>query len=454
MNVNPRFVPTPELITAHKRSSMHVHPSQRDDIIPGTFEDTRDMKLYATFSIPLIHGWLPPKDDPACEAFARQALSYDEAQNLMFREEELEDKLSNSSTGLTEQEQQIYQDILTIKSWLNSSATQLTKWGLEVITRSIQPGTFAILFRNDHFSTLYRHPQTHQLFTLVTDAGYYSHDEIVWESLVDINGERAEFFSGDFRLVGGPQQEPSQDIPGAWYTDDESTTQGGEWQTVQSRRGRNGESQPEPPVSPMSANHEQEDRDLALALQLQEEEDERHRSEQAARRRESQLSEQYIEQQGRGTTARTGPQRGRGGSSRGGLVSARGSSTSVNIPVRGGSTTARGGRPGQHVRPLVPPANTTHRPTNAEDDDAPPSYEQASKAEPYVPPTGHPNHPSSSPSSATSARRRQTLSGIGPGQQPQTQAGPSTPVGAGRGRPMPAHQHSASAGRDKDCLVM
>ncbi|ETS84743.1 hypothetical protein PFICI_02768 [Pestalotiopsis fici W106-1] len=458
MNVNPRYVPTPELVNLHKRNSTHVHPSERDDTVPGTFEDTRDMKLYSTFSIPLIHGWLPRNDDPAYAAFSRQATSYDEAQNLMFREEELEDKLSNSSAGLTEQEQQIYQDIITIRSWLSSSATQLTRWGLTVITKSIQPGTFAILFRNDHFSALYRHPQTHQLFSLVTDAGFYTHDEIVWESLVDVNGERTEFFSGDFRLVGGPEQGLSQNVQEHWYDADDSGAQGGEWQTVRNRNGRNAQGRSDPPGSPMSGDHEQEDRDLALALQLQEEEDERHRNEQAARRRESQLSEQFIEQQGRGGTARTGPLgRGgnaRGGSVRGGLAPARTSSASINVPVRGGSNTARGGRPVQQVRPLVPPVNTTHRPTNPEDEDAPPSYEQASRAEPYVPPTGHPNHPSSTPSSATTARRRTTLSGNGPPQPSPPQAGPSNPGGMGRGRPMAAHQQSASVGRDKDCLVM
>ena len=39
---------------------------------------------------------------------------------------------------------------------------------------------------------------------LVTDAGYSSHEEIVWESLVDVNGRDGELFSGDFRPVGGP----------------------------------------------------------------------------------------------------------------------------------------------------------------------------------------------------------------------------------------------------------
>ncbi|KAI0130293.1 hypothetical protein BJ170DRAFT_681747 [Xylariales sp. AK1849] len=470
MNVNPRYVPTPELITAHKRTSLtHVHPSERGDCIPGTFEDTRDMKLYATFSIPLIHGWLPPKDDPVYEAFERQATSYDEAQTLMFREEELEDRLSNSSTGLTEQEQQMYQDIITIKGWLNVSATQLTPWGLEVVTKAIQPGTFSIFFRNDHFSTLYRHPQTMQLLTLVTDAGYHTHDEVVWESLVDVNGERADFFSGDFRLVGGPQQQQqASEVPGAWYTDGESSNaQGSEWQAVPNRQSKNRNTEADAPSSPMSPNHEQEDRDLALALQLQEEEEERHRNEQAARRHETQLSEQFIEQQGRGSTARTGP-RGRGSfsttsssTSRGGgnIAPSRVSSSQIhNVPIRPGQTTSNSnasrGR-GQQVRPLVTPRVTTHRPNASEDDDAPPSYEQASKATPYVPPTGHPNHPESSPVGATGARRRPTL----PTLSSTTAAGPSMPAGRGM-RPPPVAANSGmgnampGAGRDKDCVVM
>ncbi|KAI1337613.1 hypothetical protein F5Y15DRAFT_149149 [Xylariaceae sp. FL0016] len=424
MNVNPRFLAPPGAT------------AQGANVAPGTFEDTRDMKLYATFSIPLVHGWLPPRDDPVYDAFSRQASSYDDASCLMFREEELEDKLGSAGAGLSEQEQQLYQDIVTIKSFLTTSATQLTPWGLDVITQAIQPGTVSILFRNDHFSTLYRHPQTRQLFTLVTDAGYHTHDEVVWESLVDVRGERSAFFSGDFRVVGGG---------GAGNSDGVGTSNsadGGAWQTVQNRRPRNGrdsESTPNPPHSP---GHEQEDHDLALALQLQEEEEQRHRTEVAARRRESQLSEQFIEQQGRQGN-RNGP-RNRGGSvSRGGgnpMIQARSSSTSLG----------RGGRPVQQVRSLIPPANTTHRPTDSETvDDAPPSYEQASKATPYHPPAGHPSHPESSPSSSTPRR------GIFNGS---SRAGPSNPVRGGRQAAPPVTVGTPSVNgntaKDRDCIVM
>ncbi|KAK0652110.1 hypothetical protein B0T16DRAFT_298950, partial [Cercophora newfieldiana] len=423
MNVNPRFIPLPEIVTAFKRTSLtHLHPTERGDLIPGTFEHTKEMSLYSTFAIPLIHGWIPAKDDAVYDSFVRQATSYEDAQNLLFREEELEEKLSSPQhEGLTEEEQQIYQDVLTIKSFLSISATQLTKWGLEVIRKSMMPSSVAILFRNDHFSTLYKHPQTQQLLTLVTDAGYAGHPEVVWESLVDVNGERAEFFSGDFRLVGGAPNESQHRRSGS-YQDSSHNGGGAGWTTVQGRRGRNQSSQQgssEADETPLSPGHEQEDRDLALALQLQEEEDERHRTEQERRRRESLLSEQFIEQQARTpaagvglggqggitpTTARRGGNTGRGGSqtslaSAGPQTPNRRSSNAVNIPVTTIPSPTGMRRPTvQTVRSLIPPrVPATNRAPDDGVEDAPPSYEQAAKQTPYVPPAGHPSHPTSAP---------------------------------------------------------
>ncbi|OAA55842.1 hypothetical protein SPI_08049 [Niveomyces insectorum RCEF 264] len=320
MNVNPRFIPTPEVVKAFRRTSLvHLHPTERDDAIPGTFEDTREMQLYATFNIPLIHGWLPaPADaDAAYGALSRRAASYEDVQNLLFREEELEEKLSipGGGGGLTDEEQSLYQDILEIKGFLHVFATQLTPFGLDVITKAMMPGSVAILFRNDHFSTLYRHPQTLQLLLLVTDAGYASHDEVIWESLVDVNGEHTEFFSGDFRLVGGATQHQLQQGQGQGRGQDQGAyggavgsasgmgggdhQGGGDWTTVRGKRNKHGQGGHSISGSSSASKHEQEDRDLALALQLQEEEEERHRSAEERRNRESRLSEQFIEQQAR-----------------------------------------------------------------------------------------------------------------------------------------------------------
>ncbi|KAF4471682.1 hypothetical protein FALBO_1417 [Fusarium albosuccineum] len=448
MNVNPRFIPTESMVKAYKRTSLtHLHPTERGDLIPGTFENTAEMGLYATFSIPLIHGWLPPKSEAAYESLERQACSYEDAQNLLFREEELEEKLSNPDVGLTEPEQQLYQDIMIIKEFLDTSATQLTHWGIEVIGKAIRPGTFAILFRNDHFSTLYCHPQSMQLLTLVTDAGFKTHNEIVWETLSDVNGESTEFLSGDFRVVSAGGAAPSTSA-GNYSAND-----GGEWTTVQNKRGK-ARHEDEPPISPST---EQEDRDLALALQLQEEEEERHRAEEARRRRESILSEQYIEQEARQTgpanRGGAGGQGGRGGSRGGGvtrgatgLVPGRSSSTSAP------TTNMTNAQPRmtpqtQRVRSLIPPQGVT-RGGDEGADEAPPSYEQAAQDVAYQPPVGHPNHADTSPEVSRQASRTNS---IPVGQRPfGRSAGGRPPVSPGAVMGNSGGQPQ----KERDCIVM
>ena len=386
MNVNPRFFPpaTTKSAADPRNSMSHVHPAEREAATPGTFEDTREMKLYSTFSVPLIHGWLPDRDSPAYLALKRTAQSYEDAQNIFFHEEVLEEKLH--AEGLSFEEQATLEDIHTIKAFFSSAATQLTKFGLDTITTSLAPGAVAILFRNDHFSTLYRHPETQHLLQLVTDMGYARHEEVVWESLIDVNGENAEFFSGDFRLVGGP---PASSVQTHSRSNAQSSV--GRLDTgLNQQEGTRIVSHDNPSPTPLSPNTEQEDHDLALALQLQDEEEERHRNEIARRRREAELSQQYIEQQGHSTnipvSQRGGHRGGQRGGQRGGSVRGRGGSG----PIRGGS----------EPRPRVPPRRSNPpRPIDPEAgvDTPPPSYEAAATLAPYEPPTNHPAHPSSSP---------------------------------------------------------
>lgn len=375
MNVNPKFVIDPNNAT----------PS---DSQPGTFEQTKEMRLYSTFGVPLVHGWIPTAESHAHAAFERTAKTYEDAQNVLFHVEELEHKIGNE--GLTEPEQDLFEDLMTIKEFLGLWPTQLTDHGLEVISRSIAPGNFAILFRNDHFSTVFKEPRSSQLLTLVTDAGYSTHDEIVWESLVDINGMHSEYFSGDFRAVSHSQQsQPSQSnsiSPGPRNSSlnqqnvrsmlDVDVDQG--WTTVTSRRdrgkqpsdqetgilhNRNASSSsgfaapttgPPPPPLTTHGSHEQEDADLALALQLQEEEEERVRQANVQRQREDHLSQQFLERSG----------------------------SAPNAPPRRPS-------PGSTNRPSIPPRRNQ---SNAEEA-PPPTYEQAAQSRPFVPGSDHPASP-------------------------------------------------------------
>ncbi|KAI9665256.1 MAG: hypothetical protein M1829_005794 [Trizodia sp. TS-e1964] len=356
MNVNPRFLPSASMLQSSTNepdiAALDRHQPHQVLEQLGGFEETREMRLYSTFSIPLVHGWLPPKGTSAYEALQRSANTYEEAQNLLFREEELEGKLR--SDGLSPQEQRLFEDIHLIKTFLTQSATQLTSRGIEVMVNSLAPGSIAVLFRNDHFSTLYVHPQSRQLLTLVTDVGYAAHDEVIWESLVGVNGEGCEFFAGDFRPVGNvpgdiraTSKHPRRghnnldflNEADARTASDESSRKAIEASFSQSSRGPLGAKPSEdgpgliqdPNSGGLALNSlsgEQEDHDLALALQLQEEEEDRHRREVAQRRLEEQASLSYLSQEEsarNGGLGRTSSRDGAQGASS--LVSQRGASS-------------------------------------------------------------------------------------------------------------------------------
>ncbi|KAI4239573.1 MAG: hypothetical protein L6R40_005518 [Gallowayella cf. fulva] len=434
MNVNPRFVepmaaPT-HLMDGHVDLSIPPVEARK----AGDFEDTPAMRLYATFAVSLIHGWLPRRNHPVCASLDRSAKTYEDAQSLLFVEEDLESKLQ--AQGLTIEEQRLLEDVLSIKHFLTSSPTQLTDYGLDTITETLRPGAIAILFRNDHFSTLFKEPRSGRIFTLVTDLGYAGHDEVVWESLVDISGEGSEFFSGDFRPVGNNFGNSTRRSAGPTSTPDDAG-----WTTVprSSGRGDSRNSLPQPisnvPTNAASvtnafsqlsmdesqdrtmlSNTEQEDHDLALAMQLQEEEEDHERQEAAARRRrEDELSRAYLDSSNRPNQRGGRPQ----------------------VPPRGG---------GVRRGPL--------RKQNEESGDSPPpSYEQAAKGPAY--------HPLISSSQATGASSRPNVnaSGVGGSRATrqtsayrQTQSANAASVNAGR-PPTPLRPR-AQAEKENGCIVM
>ena len=459
MNVNPRFVPVEEAINL--MDAPIDAPSRAQDFRkPGGFENTREMNLYSTFAIPLIHGWIPPATHPAFASLRRAAQTYEDAQNLMFREEELEDKLNMH--GLSQEEQVTLEDISSIKYFLSSTATQLTDYGLDTVTDSLALGSLAILFRNDHFSTLYRHPRSGQLLTLVTDMGYAGHDEVVWESLVDVSGEGSEFYSGDFRPVGNIPQDPQQENGVTEPADEDG------WETVPSRsrrgprnhRATTGSDLPRLDTmninddhTPISPNVEQEDHDLALAMQLQEEEEDRERREAAARRHKDELSQAYLNNAD-ASGRRTFPGFGRGATGGG-----------PNVPPRGGSATyqAPAGRP------------PVRRKVSNSEDAPPPSYEQAAKGPAYHPPVDHPAYsPGPSGGEPRPPLQRPRVSSSAYNEHAATFGGsPSTHGSPNQGRPPrgrgPNSMDSPSNGRrrtgemgggpdderkEKECMVM
>ena len=423
LNVNPMFVPDTE--ATHGNTALPNRPGAK----AGGFENTADMRLYRTFDIPLIHGWLPEPGSEAYQAFERVAKSYETSQYVQFQEEELDAKLQ-SGQPLTDSEQQMFTDIHAIKEFLSRWPTQLTEHGLKVMKDSLQPGQVAILFRNDHFSTVFKDPRTQNLVTLVTDQGYSTHDEIVWESLIDVNGMGSELFSGDFRPVGNHDSAPQGAIQ---HQPQQSPVidDGQGWTTVPTRRPAPQQSAPpaapvaqaEEPTSPTGLSRaEQEDHDLALALQLQEEEEDRERREAEQRVRDNEASENAIAAQARERPANR-----------------------------------RASRPGEQP-PVVPPRRnniTGYRPN--EGPAPPPTYEEASTAPSYNPPPGHPANPNApvpGPGSAYQSNSGGLAPGAGPSGRRYSGRQPSSSI-IGR----PGRRQSAGVvgpnGEERDkCVVM
>ena len=88
--------------------------------------------------------------------------------------------------GLSAEDKQLLREGKIIESFLNLTASQLTHLGLMALHQHINEEQFAVFFRNNHFSTMFRH-QGH-LYLLVTDLGYQHETSVVWERLDGIDG--------------------------------------------------------------------------------------------------------------------------------------------------------------------------------------------------------------------------------------------------------------------------
>lgn len=340
MNVNPRLT----LVCGQSVHFLRIcaYLKQESDNAVGSFLQTSDLRLYGTFGIPLVHGWVATPSSQSHDALARVAQYHEDIQLLQFRKAELEDRVFGGGT-LSFEEERVMSDIQLIQQFVDvDNTTQLSTFGLDRLAEKLAPGSISILFRNDHFSTLYKHPQSHQLFTMVTDAGYSGHAEVVWESLVDVSGSRTGYFSGDFRPVG------------------HSSTEGS---SLVGPRTSSGAARSEVPDESLKASmtpQEQSDADYAYALQLQYDEEQRNHREH--NRRASAPAPRWQTD---------GP----------GGADGRSSSALNNASNRG----IRGSVADRRTQRTGPFGRSRHANDNPEDG-PPPPYEQAADAPAYSPP--------------------------------------------------------------------
>ncbi|KAG8750820.1 hypothetical protein FRC14_000188 [Serendipita sp. 396] len=105
---------------------------------------------------------------------------------------------------LSEEEHKKVVDAMLIRHWLDSNPTQLTYYGLFQLNDSsfIEPNELVCFFRGSHLSVLYKRKDPESdattLYTLVTDRVFLKETSVVWESLVDVDGQSSSFYEWNF----------------------------------------------------------------------------------------------------------------------------------------------------------------------------------------------------------------------------------------------------------------
>lgn len=86
---------------------------------------------------------------------------------------------------------------LIAEQFLEATAAQLTYHGLCELTAAAKEGELSVFFRNNHFSTMTKHKS--HLYLLVTDQGFLQEEQVVWESLHNVDGDSC-FCDSEFHL--------------------------------------------------------------------------------------------------------------------------------------------------------------------------------------------------------------------------------------------------------------
>lgn len=146
------------------------------------FEYTPECIIFDLLRIPLYHGWLSDPD-------------LNEVQNAIGNQS-YNQLVDNIITNKTSTDPDIMAKVLISEDFLERTASQLTHHGLMELKCNINENEIGILFRNNHFLTILK--REGEIYTLVTDHGYLTEDNIIWETLDNIDGA-GRFFDSNFQ---------------------------------------------------------------------------------------------------------------------------------------------------------------------------------------------------------------------------------------------------------------
>lgn len=184
-NINQLLQILPQL-----QSGLMVNPE-----FNGSFEDSVEISIFRLFNVGIVHGWMVDGSsgaDPMAYDHVSK-YSYQEAQRALVQSYELQ---GVDPQTMAPQERAICEDAVYLKSFLARSASQFTEYGLTHLREILVERSFAVLFRNEHFYTLYKNGG--ELYTLVSDREHSFNSEVVWKSLKSVNGSQDAYNTGSF----------------------------------------------------------------------------------------------------------------------------------------------------------------------------------------------------------------------------------------------------------------
>ncbi|KAL8580100.1 hypothetical protein ACOMHN_051268 [Nucella lapillus] len=163
------------------------------------FEYTSECIIFDLLEIGLYHGWMvDPQDQENVKAVGK--CSYNQL---------VEKVIQNKHSA----KDQLLQEALIAEQFLDSTASQLTYHGLCELSSTIKEQELCVFFRNNHFNTMYRH--NNELFLLVTDQGFLTESNVVWETLSNVDGD-CHFVDANFCTYTKPPPS-TQPIPTSPY---------------------------------------------------------------------------------------------------------------------------------------------------------------------------------------------------------------------------------------------
>lgn len=168
-------------------TGLQVNPNITDGSFPPGETATQ---LFAAFGLQFVHGWCWDIEqlDHAHRAVQRLQ-TFDAIQDYIFDTDTPVDLDTRTE----------------IEQWFVQNKTQLTRQGLRRIDDNVAEDSVAVMFRNNHFSTLYKLLH-HDFYLLITDTAFTktAADAYVWQLLILASGSEDLFFKGDFSPISDP----------------------------------------------------------------------------------------------------------------------------------------------------------------------------------------------------------------------------------------------------------